>query len=105
MKPFDGGQLALLRAAELLERDGWCQGALVKNGAFCAMGALHKATDRDRKAYMSSLYRLMAFLGQHHGGTRNIIDWNDQPERTADEVIDALRAAATIKLPSFPSFL
>lgn len=83
----------LRAAADVLERDGWTQGEYEQpDGCKCISGALRSVcggidtTDTDR--YLSAWYALRPVIG------RGAINWNDEPGRTADEVIAALRTAA-----------
>lgn len=88
---------ALLDAADYIEAHGLHKGSYREMGALermprvCAIGAIVMATD-DGGARSSAGIRLAEFIGlsKDHG----IPDWNDAPERTADEVIAALRGAA-----------
>jgi hypothetical protein len=88
----------LRAAAEVLERDGWTQGVYhdLESGCRCAQGALdsiygaHEAEGSyDQAVEEAANDHLAAVIG-----TPRIISWNDEPGRTADEVIAALRAAA-----------
>lgn len=96
----------LLRAAEILEPEGaWCQVATARTAhgksvealsrsavSWCVNGALTKAAKRhvdSRDAY----FHLLDFLGQ------GVATFNDAPERTQAEVVQALRDAAA-SLPS-----
>lgn len=97
-------------AADYIERHGWCQGALNNGERVCALGAVLMVTDEGirsvncqtphvapwftpnspiRKAYL----RLMNHLKQLPDA------WNDNPCRTAEQVVTALRAAATAEDP------
>lgn len=79
----------LTAAAELIERDGWCQYVSTNNeGRRCAVGAINVAAGRD---YSNSSYALWA-MRQHIG--ESVAQWNDAPERTQAEVVAALREAA-----------
>lgn len=85
----------LLRAAELLERDGWCRGnSIDRQGRRCAMGAINSASHEPGSGtawdrFDQAADRLQTYLGRTH-----VPDWNDHPERTAEQVIAALREAA-----------
>jgi hypothetical protein len=74
-------------AADIIERDGWCQGALERDGAVCAIGALTMAmrptVARDRA---------FAALARRLGGD-SVARWNDAPERTKQEVLDLFRTS------------
>ena len=82
-------------AADLILRDGWCQGDYVgPNGERCVEWALADAIGRQGEWWTSPLYveacvALRPFIGMHSRA-----GWNDQPGRTKAEVVAALRAAA-----------
>lgn len=88
---------ALLDAADYMEKHGHCKGSYRRTRhpesmpTVCAFGAILMATD-DGDTRSQAAQRLAAFVGatEDHG----VPDWNDAPERTADEVIAALRGAA-----------
>jgi len=77
----------LLRAAELLERGGWCQNARSIGARHCALGAIDAVTNNNNDYYAARL-RLREYVG------RAPAFWNDDPTRTASEVIAAMREAA-----------
>jgi hypothetical protein len=91
---LDEASLLLLRAAELIERRGLCKGfRMDESGRLCIAGALHMAVGQDprtsRSSFANSVYiELEQVLG------RPAANWNDDPSRTADEVIATLRAVA-----------
>lgn len=82
----------LIKAAELVAERGLAKGLRISNGSLCAYGAIAMAVNgaaycdsgcakaQDR---MSNMLRLYDFSV-----------WNNEPERTKEEVIDALVAAA-----------
>lgn len=81
-------------AAELIERDGWCQGDMYSTaGARCVMGAIfttaHHALPDDPSLAIDALAPFARSLPQ--GKT---MEWNDDPDRTVTEVLAALRACA-----------
>lgn len=79
----------LRAAAEVLERDGWTQDESISDsGQHCAIGAIVEAVDKDMSRENPAYYTFRDYLGQ------SVSRWNDRKGRTADEVIDALRAAA-----------
>ncbi len=77
----------LLRAAELIERDGLVQ---YRSGnrhlGWCAMAALREA---DNEHLRDGWQRLSTFLG-----VGSVVFWNDTPGRTKEQVLAALRGAA-----------
>lgn len=87
----------LRAAAEVLRRDGWTQGDLVdKDGCRCVLGAIDRAAwERlDERSVDDDLVQEMWTAVAKIIGTNAIVKWNDDPGRTADEVIAALEAAA-----------
>jgi len=89
----------LLRAAEIV-RERWQQGGLgFRGGRVCAMGAIHEASGASHDEWGGSYNRLAKkadgrlsdFIG------RWIALWNDAKGRTAEEVAQAMEAAARMK--------
>lgn len=89
----------LLDAARVLERGGWCQGR-VKDyaGQHCALGAIREVAFCDflGKAAERVLARSLRLRPGFGSATPDVMvaEWNDDPGRTADEVVTALRKAA-----------
>ncbi len=77
------------KAADLIERDGWCQGRFRNGRRRCLVAALD---DVSHEA-VTELAVVRVVL-KEHTGERWSSDWNDAPERTADEVIALLRQVA-----------
>lgn len=81
-------------AADVLERDGWCQGSMYRadeDGRIigrCLLGAVRQAA----KTYDDYVFAgdLLVDLLDRAPST-----WNDTPGRTADEVIAKLREFAS----------
>lgn len=91
---LDATAQLLLKAADLIERDGWGEGDCIEHG-YCIYAALVKADDP--KAFNTARasaagWRLVKALGLHR--ISDLFHWNDAPERTAAEVIAKLRAVA-----------
>lgn len=81
----------LRKAADVLERDGWCQGTHTDPyGRRCAFGALQvaRAYSDIRDDGSLKVYRLL------HERTGGVIDWNDAPGRTKQEVLALFRNTA-----------
>ena len=78
-------------AADVIERDGWFrlgdEPTRDGDGGACVFVALDRAGDRDLRGYLA----LSRSLGLD---TVLTTAWNDAPERTKQEVLDALRLAA-----------
>ena len=80
---------ALLDAADYIEEHGWCQYEPAnRKGAVCAVGAL-MAVSSSPSIKLDAIELVKLVIGQWH-----IPNWNDAPERTKEEVVSALRAAA-----------
>lgn len=104
-------RLDLAVAADLIEREGHTKGMLcsrdVKEGPMCVMGAINRAIHGSadwvtgRAANLTSHrkfgeYLVAAGLTQRSatGLASSAVDWNNAEERTQEEVVSALRAAA-----------
>lgn len=102
-KPLTEEEQALLKAADYIEKVGWTV-RVVENsyGNVCAMGSINYtvtgcatvagsgrlAAFRDRVAMILDSY--LTAIGEY----RWVAEWNDDEERTQDEVVAAMRAAA-----------
>lgn len=98
----------LLTAADIIARDGWHQGHYCApdgdptSSAVCAIGALSRAgtgnaIPTSEMAWRTSAARSAAQrrLAKVAGVTPwDIPDWNDAPERSAEDVILAMKQAA-----------
>jgi hypothetical protein len=96
------------RAATLIEERGWNQHYYVNDaGGLDLDGALYAATGMDPKPHVGmsawpgytqardqASHRAYAWLSRWMPGPRTPISWNDMAERTKEEVISTLRAAA-----------
>jgi hypothetical protein len=81
-------------AADLLERGGWIRGALEDRGAHCALGALVVVDLENQHRYLARA-ALAKQVGLNPDRAGNwLANWNDDPLRTRQEVLDAFRAAA-----------
>lgn len=102
-----GAQVAadLRAAADVLERDGWTQGDYVgPDRCRCIVGAVTLVLGGDDGeasvpfANASRMSAVRRFVNEQIDGYSadwfDVVDWNDDPGRTAVEVIAALRAAA-----------
>jgi hypothetical protein len=81
-------------AADIIERDGWCQKALERDGAVCALGALNKAALGDAYGLLSSHPNGLLAFGALFRRVGMLHLWNNEPERTKQEVLDEFRKAA-----------
>lgn len=87
-------QKTLLEAAEIIKKNGHRKGAAGSMGtARCVVGAICEAGfhagGRSQSVIDEACNRVQQLVVP-----TNIVDWNDAPERTADEVIKALQEAA-----------
>ena len=76
--------MILNAAADLIERDGWCQYQFTKGDKRCLVGAIERAAGYETYASV-----LMYF--QKRQRIANAVNWNDREGRTKAEVIAALR--------------
>lgn len=82
---------ALLRTAAILETKGWTQRVYEsEEGKYCLIGALEQATGGLQRTPLFDKAR-GALLNVLHEG---IITFNDEPGRTAEEVISVVREVA-----------
>lgn len=84
-------QQHLLDAAEYIRKHGWCQGQPSDSlGRVCAMGALYVTT-----LVETTPAEAATRLAWHLGFSTNsyVAGWNDNPDRTKEEVIAAMEAA------------
>lgn len=95
------------RAADLIARNGWWQGFYYDLGtdlprrecALCTRGAINlaangRAPDRLSDAAEDALRALERHLDISGEYPHSVADWNDNPERTVEQVVAALRGAA-----------
>lgn len=85
--PLSSDRLALLRAADYIDKVGWCKHKQVNyRGAVCAVQAIWSVGATH--VYYHAVSRFRAHVGD--SPTR----WNDEKGRTQQQVTAALRAAA-----------
>lgn len=96
----------MLDAANLLEQHGWCQCTTGNEyGEHCAVGAIESVLEGIDiyKFFSPAVQRLGAYIIEKENlpfsssifAVPEVTHWNDQSERTKEEVISALRNAAT----------
>jgi hypothetical protein len=84
---LDQVSLNLLAAAEYIEKHGWCQKRASNSlGQVCLFGALNRVTNNLSNSEYDRVYKVL---------NDQPINWNDEPGRTKEEVVNALRKAAT----------
>jgi hypothetical protein len=88
VKPLAVWQLKYLAAANDIERHGWVQGRLgaEAGGPRCLIGALLAVDVTDDEALP-----LVRYLGWRWRLIGTLVIWNDDPMRTKEQVIFALR--------------
>lgn len=86
-------QIFLLKAADLIEKHGLVKHRLYdEHGRLCAGGAIYAANTLFGGKSQAAMTEAILMLQRHVGGS--IAEWNNAPERTAQEVINTLREAA-----------
>ena len=90
--PFDGSGLddvtkLLIEGRERIERGGFCKGRFKSGTAFCTLGALSWG-ERPSPRQIGARRRLCRAIVDN-----DIIRWNDAPERTKQDILDAFDAA------------
>lgn len=106
-------QIILLKAAAIIEKEGWVKDAFHKNGSHCAVGAINKAAklngkrrspqkaivklydvvSKDRDLWPRRYYRYNRdcyYLDKRD----DVMLWNDTVCTTGKEVVKAMRKAA-----------
>lgn len=100
-------QEVLAKAAEYIGEHGWCQGrSMDEEGRVCAMGAINAVLPIPhdiRDLHAEARYLLAAavarclltkYIDNAPGRELTVISWNDDPSRTAEDVILAMKRAA-----------
>jgi hypothetical protein len=110
----------LRQAAEVIQSDGWAQGAYHSDGKHCLAGAIAVAVGQHRPATSELLSGshwwpidngwATCVLGSDPGRRRlkaesalerhlaeDLVSWNDNPGRTAADVIDLLLSTADME--------
>lgn len=77
----------LASAAKLIDERGWVRGALCTEAGYCVVGAII-ASDPDVEVQELAFDRVREVVGRPH-----VSPWNDEPDRTKKEVLDALKRA------------
>ncbi len=87
-------QQLLLDAAQRVRR-GWCQNALNDDrGNVCLMGALLEVSSRPGVQADAETTAYWALFQHIVNRAQGVVDFNDTPGRTAEEVASAMEAAA-----------
>lgn len=86
------------RALQLMEEQGWTQNAHQDEYGICPARALYRAVTEYttwRGGGLADFMRAMRAI-QFETGCPNLAMWNDNPERTFDEVREVFRRAAFV---------
>lgn len=94
----------LREAADLIEQEGWGQGAYYnpQDGCFCAVGAIGQvATGTPSHGFWlnkgwSVAEVLGDFIARQDGSPVNPVEWNDKEGQTAENVVQTMRDAADL---------
>ena len=90
---LDDVSKSLLEMAEYIEEHGWCQNQVRdKKGQVCVAGAMHFSRNNLREG--NNWSEAKARITKVTGCECNIVQWNNTPGRTKEEVINKLREAA-----------
>jgi hypothetical protein len=89
-KPLSQTTLTLIKAKEVLERDGWIKGSYSSNRGYCAVGAVINVDgvtvfDTDILPPLNALLRQINTESKDPVFT--VTDWNDRDDRTKEEVL------------------
>lgn len=90
---------ALEAAATLIEQYGWAQGTMgSRTTGFCMFGALEAVWYPADREYPRFAWDVLQHMRERVGKVLpvnvGIVEWNDDPTRTKEQVILALRSAA-----------
>jgi hypothetical protein len=88
----------LYDAAKYIGEHGWCQGQLSdSDGNVCAIGAINRVAESDTAAdTYDAIEALRDYLNlpEHAITLHPVARWNDEPGRSAEDVILAMKCAA-----------
>lgn len=91
----------LIRAKDELLTRGWCQGTYRNDAAaVCALGAIIAASCDAPSVDFGTGFVIRAEAALHRAiglsPLRGVMQWNDEPTRTPEQVLDAFDAAIAI---------
>lgn len=76
-----------MKPSEVIKKYGWIQGAMGNRDiGYCLMGAMYAAAKRNSDEF----YRIFKKLNRKVA--KAPLDWNDNPKRTKEEVINMLES-------------
>ncbi len=104
---LDADSLTLLRAADIIDKDGWCKGQMRnKEGANCLRDAIAEASGR-LVAQTTAEQRLMDYVAEKYNQfwkfVPHVPHLNDSFIRNKDEAVTLLREAAMVPKTAQPS--
>ena len=107
MRNITGAKRILSSAADLIEDTGWTQGAFCRNArgkacrmgskdavSYCLIGAVSTLVDNEDDERAQSICGTAFALLKTVTGVISLDNWNDDPNRTKDDVLHALRMAS-----------
>jgi hypothetical protein len=104
----------VLALAEKFVRRGWTQGTYAKDlrghaiitssldaACFCSVGAINRACYeldlyKERDQVFKALAKAIPGANPEHDGRMTIVEYNDRPERTQEEVLAVFRQAQVV---------
>lgn len=86
---LDATGVTLMKAAALIDEQGWWNGKLPDFGTYCPVTAIQEICGRDWGARVNALVQL-----KNHVGCKHITTWNDNNDKAS--VVAAMRAAAIL---------
>jgi len=93
---------ALIKAADLIEKNGLTKGRFINSDkCHCTVGAINEVTGKWPTLVTEESYHVIAFFGSYidtytEDPEASIYSWNDEEERTQEQVVNELRKAAVL---------
>lgn len=95
VRELDDAAKILLKAADLIEQRGHCKNAYQSmDGRLCALGAIRVASGFDANSLSCYSVVNTPAMRVALAVDDSVHFWNDEPERTAAEVVATLRSVA-----------
>jgi hypothetical protein len=97
--PFDGTNYSelsqkLLECADLLEREGWCQGSSFDGNNYCALGSIYRVAQGNPRLQRLLATSLAKYLNLRQ--VAHVVLWNDDLKQSKENVVATFRQAAQI---------
>lgn len=79
----------LIESRKVLLKDGWIQGQFHKDGGHCVIGAAYAARDRNLSLDFNpnEADKFLCDFIRDYANFDDVANWNDEPERTYEEVL------------------